>query len=318
MDATRSLSQIAMLAGAIAIGLWAPPASASARARPDLVVTRVKVTGLSANPYLLLDSQGNTQPFQVHVTTKNVGDAAAGPSETKVSLLGDHTTASALVPVGRLGPRGTDTTIVPGDVGAGFKLGFVRLYANADAKDAVREANEHNNLRLWRRIPVVARKWLMLTFATHQVSSLSGEDVLDQAQIGPSFFRFTRFDPGTRSFLYSADAQLIETVTLTVGNCTGSGQGMATHDPWAAPSELSIRGDLTKYSAVINTASEPAFTITDSCGGTPSVRFVNLETESGAGSLDAMSPSTDTLTGSGTIGSFLKTDWSWDFAASVP
>lgn len=311
--------QRGLLAGVIAIGLWALPASASAHAGPDLVVTRVKITGLSANPYLLLDTKGHTQPFQVHVTTKNVGNAAAGPSETKISILGNRTTATALVPVGRLGPRGTDTTIVPGDVDAGFKLGFVRLYTNADAKHAVRESNEHNNLKLWREIPVVAREWLILTFDTHEVLSLSGRDVLDRAQIGPSFFRFTQFDPSTRNFLYSANAELTETVTITAGGCTGTGQGgPVTHNPWGLPSELRIRGDLTKYSAVINTTSEPPFTITDNCGGTPSVNFVNLETESGAGLLNSMRPSTDTLNGSGRIGSFLTTNWSWDFAAAVP
>ena len=107
--------QRCLLTGILAMGLWVVPAPAFAQAGPDLVVSRVFVTG-GAHPYLLVDGFGNTQPFQVHVTTKNVGHATAGPSETKVTLLGvfpNHTTATVSVPVGRLGPRGTDTTIVP-------------------------------------------------------------------------------------------------------------------------------------------------------------------------------------------------------------
>jgi hypothetical protein len=84
------------------------------------------------------------------------------------------------------------------------------------------------------------------------------------------------------------------------------------------PSELRIRGDLTGYSAMIDTTTEPPFTITDSCGGTPVFRFINLDTESGSGPINSMHPSADELQGSGSIGSFLKTDWTWDFIAGVP
>lgn len=312
--------QRCLLTGTLAMGLWVLPASAFAKAGPDLVVSRVFVTG-GAHPYLLVDAFGNTQPFQVHVTTKNVGHATAGPSETKVTLLGvspNHTTATVSVPVGRLGPRGTDTTIVPIGAHPGFKLGFVSLYTHADAKNAVPESNERNNLRKWREIPVLARRWLIYMFKTHQVSSLSNTDVLDRTMTGPSQFRFTRFDASTDSFVYSANAKLIETVQVTAGGCTAMGQGMATQNPWPLPSELRIRGDLTGYSAMIDTTNEPPFTITDSCGGMPTFRFINLETESGSGPVNSMRPSADELKDSGSIGSFLKTDWTWDFIAGVP
>ena len=312
--------QRCLLTAILAMGLWVVPASAFAQAGPDLVVSRVFVTG-GAHPYLLVDSAGNTQPFQVHVTTKNVGHATAGPSETKVTLLGvfpNHTTATVLVPVGRLGPRGTDTTIVPIGAHPGFKLGFVSLYTHADAKNAVPESNERNNLRKWREIPVLARRWLIYMFKTHQVSSLINTDLLDRTMTGPSQFQFTRFDASSDSFVYSATAKLIETVQDTVGGCTAMGQGMAAQNPWPLPSELRIRGDLTGYSAVIDTTSEPPFTITDSCGRMPTFKFINLETESGSGPINSMHPSADELKDSGSIGSFLTTDWSWDFIAAVP
>jgi hypothetical protein len=312
--------QRCLLIGIVAMGLWVSPASAFAQAGPDLVVSRVFVTG-GAHPYLLVDAFGNTQPFQVHVTTKNVGHATAGPSETKVVLLGvspNHTTASVLVPVGRLDPRGTDTSIVRIGAHPGFKLGFVSLYTNADAKNTVPESNKRNNLRKWREIPVLARRWLIYMFKTHQVSSFSNTDLLDRTMTGSSRFQFTRFDASTDSFVYSATAKLIETVQGTVGGCTAMGQGMAAQNPWPLPSELRIRGDLTSYSAMIDTTNEPPFTITDSCGGMPTFKFISLDTESGSGPVNSMHPSDDELTGSGSIGSFLKTDWSWDFLAGVP
>jgi hypothetical protein len=320
MTITWKQTARALLVAVLAVLVWVFPASAFAQARPDLVVSRVFVTG-GAHPYLLVDAFGNTQPFEVHVTTKNVGNATAGPSETKVTLLGvspNHTTAKVLVPVGRLGPRGTDTTIVPIGADPGFKLGFVSLYTNADAKKAVPESNEHNNLRKWREIPVLARRWLIYMFKTHQVSSLSNTDVLDRTMTGSSEFRFTRFDASTDSFVYSAKAKLIETVQQTVGGCTAMGQGMAAQNPWPLPSELRIRANLTSYSAMIDTTNEPPFTVTDSCGGMPTFKFINLDTESGSGPVNSMHPSDDELTNSGSIGSFLKTDWTWDFLAAVP
>ena len=149
--------QRSLLTGIVAMLLCVVPGSAFAHATPDLVVSRVWVTG-GTHPYLLLNSDGKTQPFEVHVTTKNVGHGTAGPSETKVTLLGvfpHHTTSTVLVPVGRLGPRGTDTTIASIGAHTGFKLGFVSLYTHADAKHAVPESNEQNNLRKWREIPVM-------------------------------------------------------------------------------------------------------------------------------------------------------------------
>jgi CARDB len=321
MTITWKQTARALLVAVLAVLVWVFPASAFAQARPDLVVSRVFVTG-GAHPYLLVDPFGNTQPFQVHVTTKNVGDATAGPSETKVTLLGGfphQTTASVLVPVGRLGPRGTDTTITSIGAHPGFKLGFVSLYTHADAKNAVPESNKRNNLRKWREIPVLARRWLIFTFQTHEVSSFSNTDVLDRAQTAASSnFQFTRFDASTDSFVYSATAKLIETVQSTVGGCTAMGQGMATQNPWPLPSELRIRGNLTSYSAMIDTTNEPPFTITDSCGGMPTFKFISLETESGSGPVNSMRPWYDELKDSGSIGSFLKTDWTWDFLAGIP
>jgi len=313
--------QRCLLTGVVSIGLWTLPASAFAQAAPDLVVSRVFVTG-GAHAYLLVDYAGNTQPFEVHVTTKNVGHATAGPSETKVVLRGvfpnSNTMASVLVPVGRLGPRGTDTTIVPIGAHPGLKLGFVSLQTHADFRDAVSESNEHNNIRSWREIPVIARTWLIYMFTTHQVSSLSNTDLLDRARTGSSEFRFTRFDASTDSFVYSAKAALVETVQGTVGGCTAMGQGMAFQNPWPLPSELRIRANLTSYSAMIDTTSEPSFTITDSCGGTPTFKFIDLDTESGSGPVNSLHPWDRELKNSGSIGSFLKTDWSWDFLAFVP
>ncbi len=155
-------------------------------------------------------------------------------------------------------------------------------------------------------------------FKTHEVSSLSNTDLLDRTMTGSSQFQFTRFDASTDSFVYSATAKLIETVQGTVGGCTAMGQGMAAQNPWPLPSELRIRGDLTGYSATIDTTTEPPFTITDSCGGTPNFKFINLETESGSGPVNSMRPSDDELKDRGSIGSILKTDWTWDFLAGVP
>jgi CARDB len=325
LQAARCRRALAALLPAAAL-VFAPsallPASAAAQAtpRPDLIITMIVVKKLPGPPpYIVVDEATRAPGFEVKVVTKNVGDETAGQSVTDLKLEEDGETLwGKLDTVGRLTPGMYRTsTYVVDDLKA--NPGLLHAVATADFTMKIRESNEKNNTKTRKPpIPVIPRDWKVTTFRA-TLNPGGGVSITTQAASGFNY-RFSRFDDSRKAFVYKAYGQINDKSDFVGGGCVGHGSTHDSQDPW--PGELDIMDDLSKYTARVDTHSEPALTYTVTCTGnvqfTETWGWVNLLTWTGAHSFPSMKPDDITLSGEGdaaTPAGPIK--FTWDFVARV-
>ena len=316
---------LAVAGVAVSAAIAAPVAGAkraAPKAEPDLVVTRVIIDGRGHNPFLIIEPNGDVTPFTVSVTTRNIGHAAAPPSETRVRLIrGTGAQFGAVtIPVHRLAPGQSQTVTAGPKDDVPFKLGTFHIRAVADNTNKVGESHEGNNLRTSGDIPVIARVWDVKTFRS-DIESQGVYTDIDTTDAGFQF-KFARLDVPSGLFYYAPYGSATTSDLYDPQGCFGIGAAHASHSPWPVGSFLSLNFTLTRYLATIQTSAEPpdivTFTCGDEGGGSVPQRWVNMQTNSGAGGPQPMSASGPELTGSGSQGTLVTFKWSWDFTADVP
>jgi hypothetical protein len=312
---------------ASALALVAVPAAAAKAPkrhtpRPDLIIRKITVDGLPANPFVVIEPDGSVAHFTITVTTANIGDATAAKSSTNVKVeRPGKVFGHAHFDVPRLLPgHFARQTLHANDLD--FKLGhfFVRAQANYILRE-IDESNVRNDELTSPEIPVIARQWKVDAWSTHVVTALAGQDDTNEAQDG-TLLHFSRYDAAGGRFLYSVVGTLTETVKVTQEGCTITGDTSATHNPWTPPaSSLSISYALTSYEGIIDASSEPPFTVTAACDGADrdiEVRWDDLITSATGTPRQSMSDTARSLSDHGTVGSIIQVTNAWQFHADVP
>ena len=302
----------------LAAGLVGYVPTATAAAKPDLVITGIEVHGIGSPPHIEIGHSGVGPTVIVRVVTTNDGNVAAGKSTTTVDLFrGTRVVARENAHVGRLGPHDSEPSRVTfHDVK--FEVGFTRVLAYADDKHKVKESDEDNELK-GPRIAVEARRWDVSKMTEKEVvraNSTSTTEALD------FHFQFKKFDESSKSFEYAAIGE-VKGHTAVTGTCSGSGGSEKTKNPWPS-SSLSIDWQLDRYDALVAAARVPRYTVKITCLGgikAPPQDFglADLDTNNGTKYRPAMSPDEETLSGDGKAGTIdLKTTWEWSLKADVP
>lgn len=324
--AHTSLIAAALLSGAALVA--APAAGAAGKPKPkhtpepDLVIRKITVDGLPANPYVVIEPDGSVAHFTITVTTANIGDATAAKSSTFVKVerpgkvLGHlHYDVPRLLP-GHFARQ----TLHVGDLD--FKLGhfFVRAQANYILR-GIEESNHRNDELTSPEIPVIARQWTVDKWTAHVVTSVAGQNDTNEAQGGMSL-HFSRYDAAGGRFLYSVIGAATETVKITNPACSITGDASAQHNPWNVPeSSLSISYALTSYEGVLDASSEPTFLVTAMCQGHEEereIRWDDLETTKGTTARQSMADTARTLADGGSFGSIIQVTDAWQFTADIP
>ncbi|MGZ4166875.1 MAG: hypothetical protein ACXVR1_11650 [Solirubrobacteraceae bacterium] len=303
-----------------------PAAGAKPRPRhkpePDLVIRKITVDGLPANPFVVMEPDGTVQHFTITVTTANIGDATAPKTTTYVQVERPGKVFGRVrFEVPRLLPgHFARHTAVAKDLD--FELGhfFVRARANYILR-SIDESNFRNDELTSPEIPVIARQWKVDKWTTHVVSSLAGQDSANVAQAG-MIFHFSRYDAAGGRFLYSVIGAATETVKITNQACTVTGDASAQHNPWNVPeSSLSISYALTSYEGILDGSSEPTFLITAACQeGERSfeAHWDDLTTSVAMTPRHSMSDTARSLSDGGTFGSIIEVTNAWQFHADIP
>jgi hypothetical protein len=324
---THHRARLVALAVVVVSALVAAPA-AGAKApkrhtpRPDLIIRKITVDGLPANPYVVIEPDGTVSHFTITVTTANIGNATAPKSSTHVKVeRPGKVFGQAHFDVPRLLPgHFARQTLHVADLD--FKLGhfFVRAQANYILR-RIDESDRGNDELTSPEIPVIARQWKVDTWTTHVVTAFAGEDNTDEAQ-GGMLFHFSRYDAAGGRFLYSVIGSLTETVKITKEGCLISGDASASHNPWSPPnSSLSLSYSLTSYEGTIEASSEPTFTITAACPqGEQEFQghWDNLTTSGATTPRQSMSDTETSLSGGGSTGSIIQVTNTWHFDVDLP
>lgn len=277
-------------------------AATQASRKPDLVITIITVNGLPGNPpYIVVDEQTRAPGFVVKAVTKNVGNATAGKSVTCLKLIKDGKTLSEKTQtVGRLTPGMFRTaTFVVDDLKA--DPGFLHIEATADCTKKIPESNETNNTKTRKPIAVIPREWKVIDFKTRV--SEPGLSTTTLAA-GGFYYLFSRFDENSKWFVYKSYGRLNDQQDLVGAGCAGHGKTHDTNNPWpGTDSELVIRGDLSEYSAGVDTSGEPPGHYTVTCQGgaqfPETFGWLSLVTWVGTHSFPSMKPDDITLDGEG-------------------
>lgn len=273
------LARLAVFLGAAATvalsasSAYARPSAVMSRIirRPDYIITSISVHGLPGSPnYIVLEpNRGEAPGFTVKVTTMNVGNAAAtAKSHTALIFVsGGKVVAQRLEPVPALSRKGKHiSTFVVDNLRP--PLGLLRVSAEADSSNAVKELDNGNNSKPWLNasrpwMPVIPQQWtvndLMLTNAIGGSGSMAGglpgslETAATKAQSG-FLFRFSSFDrPGER-FVYIPDGTLRTTVDFSYVqppslSCSGHGGNEIPNGHW--PGHVWVNMDLQSYDALV-------------------------------------------------------------------
>lgn len=323
----RALAALAPVAALVAASPSFLPAGGAAAAthtasRPDLVITSIAVKELPGTPpYIVVDEETRAPGFVVTVVTKNVGKAAAGQSVTELKLQENGKTLwGKQATVGKLTPGMFRTsTFVVDDLKA--DPGMLHAVATADATKKIPESVETNNTRTRRPIPVIPRDWKVITFRT-TVNPGGGVSAATQTANG-FYYRFSRFDPASKWFVYKAYGQVNDKADFVGGGCAGHGTAHDTKNPWpGSDSELVIKGDLSEYSAGVDTTGEPTEHFTIDCPGGGHVPmtygWLSLVTWVGTHSFPSMKPDDIILEGDGSAATPAgPAKYTWVFNARV-
>jgi hypothetical protein len=178
--------------------------------------------------------------------------------------------------------------------------GMLVAVATADFTRKIHESKEGNNVKSRRPIPVIPRDWNVSVF---QTSVNSGGGVTSTTWTGNGFYyRFSRFDEVKKWFVYKAYGRVNDKAAFDAGGCTGHGSDHDSNDPWpGSDSELTIKGDLSEYSAGVDVRSEPAVKFTVTCQGgvqmPEAFSWTALFTYTKTRSFPSMSPEDTTLQG---------------------
>lgn len=280
-------------------------AATQAAAKPDLVVTIITVQELPGKPpYIVVDEQTRAQRFTVKVVTKNVGNATAGKSVTQLKLEEDGKSVwEKQETVGRLTPGMYRTsTFVVDDLKA--DPGLLHAVATADFTKQIAESSETNNTKTKRpAIPVIPREWKVITFRTTVNNPGGGLSTTTQTADG-FYYLFSHLDEKSKWFVYKSYGRVNAKQDLVGGGCVGHGSAHDTNNPWpGSDSELVVRGDLSAYSAGVDTSSEPPAHYTVTCTGGAqfpmTFGYLSLVTWVGTHSFPSMKPDDITLQGEG-------------------
>jgi hypothetical protein len=303
--ALAALLPAAALAAAFPAFASAGSAAAATQAvlRPDLIVTMIVVLELPGNPpYIVVDESTHAPGFMVKVVTKNVGTATAPASVTELKLQqAGETRWEKQETVGKLTPGMFRTSTFVVDT-LKADPGMLHAVATADATNKIRELNDKNNTRTRRPIPVIPRDWKVVTFRT-AVNPGGGLSVTTQTASG-FYYRFSRFDKSKKWFVYKGYGQVNDQADLVGAGCAGHGRAHDSQDPWpGTDSELVIRGDLSGYSAGVDTTGEPGEHLTVTCTGGAKFSYPygwnSLVTWVGTHSFPSMKTDATTLDGEG-------------------
>jgi CARDB len=309
----------AIVCATSAIGLTAATPTAAADFNgPDLVVKTLKPLGIGRPPVLVMEQDGSTQRFSVHVEVENVGRLAAGKSELLLKLKDFKGDAKfeARLPIEKLGKDDTQGWTIP-IRSYEPSLGFISLKATADATNKVKESHEINN-SLERRIAVVAQRWKVKQFQVED--DVPGATTTTTSTQPGFYFEFDGVLPGDEEFTYTAHGFLGSTTTYS-GFCVGTGSAKPVFDsPWE-DSDLTLGANLTQYDASISTHNLPHYKVPVVCAGAPpqdaQVSFHEPLTFVGRATSPKMRPDYGSLSGNepdlGTHSTF-----TWVFDADVP
>jgi hypothetical protein len=319
------IRHIALISAALSIAtaLGAAPGTGAKPKKPataDLATQRVTM----AQQYVVVKPNGKTtHPISVTVSIRNIGHAAAPPSETDVRLFSNgHKIASETIPLARLAPGHASTQIAlfPD---AEPQLGFIDAQAIADSTIKV-SGPTNNDFKRSPERPVIAQRWTGSMESEVHTPGIIKWDEDDDAKTGVDVaFRFSRLDALHR-FVYTVGGTVKQTASFTGQGCTGGGETSASMARWGKDSGLYLSQDLTQYEAVIRGSLGPPFTVDVTCPDSPQatpVRIVmkDLLTEASIGSLrQPMRPAARVLGDMGTLGSLITVTNSWHLVADVP
>ena len=257
------------LAAVLAIALVVVP-SAEAKGKKkgshfDLKVTQIVVKQVPGTPkYLLLDESGNTQAFAITVKTFNYG-AKVGPTHTDLKLeLNGKVIWHGRAHVPALGYR--DSIKHTWEIKSlHADPGLLEPVAFADATKKIDERSESNNTTAAPVISVIPRDWNVSAFQTNVDvgNGLTGGTHTDNG----FYFRFSRLDESAKTFDYTGWGTIKSNASYSVAGCSGQGSDTATQTPWQGSDDgLSIKANLSQYSAGITTQALPPYMFQVNCG----------------------------------------------------
>jgi hypothetical protein len=287
---TSARGRLAVLAGVclVALTLSSAVRAASrpaAKAKPDLVVTRLIIEGLGHNPYLVVPQSGEVPNITVKVTTRNVGHATAPASATAVVLVGQHNHFQSLPSfqhVHELAPGHAQTntltisTVKP-------HLGPTHMRAVADFEDKLPEGNDNNNERTSPMIPAIARTWDAESLTATLIGGQAVTAENGKANLG-LFFRFDHLNVGAGIFFYRVTGSVNENATYKLGPCGGQAADSVGHAPWGSDSFFGISFGIDKYLGVVKSSANHLI-VSITCEGHTSqvpVNMLDLRIGSGA------------------------------------
>jgi CARDB protein len=312
----------AVLTATALIAAPAAGAKAQKQLEADLATQRVTM----AQQYVVVKPSGKTtHPISVTVSIRNIGHAAAPPSETDVRLFSNgHKIANETIPLGRLAPGHASTQIAlfPD---AEPQLGFLEAQVIADSTIKV-SGPTNNDVKRSPERPVIAQRWTGVMESDVHTPGILGPTEDDHATTPQELaFTFSRRD--AIRFVYTVGGTVDQTATFSggrSGGCSGSGEGSGAMSRWGGDSGFFISRDLTKYEATVRTSLASPFTVTWTCPDIPvpvttKIQLKDLLTEtSTAGGLVGMTPKQRVLHGRGHLGTMITIDYNWNLVADVP
>ena len=310
----------------------------------DLDVSKVTIhiPGVPAgSPYLVVNRDGSTQNFSVHVDVRNIGGATACKSQLDVVLRSARPMYWRLhLTVPALAPKKQVPIVVAFNHIKLFSLDPMALRVFVNRNGYVPELSHHNNSNdLKPEPPVIARYWKVTRSSVHGVTAASAtslnEDFTDRADPGFSF-QYSRYDQQAGIFFYNAQGAITQDRDVGPGpapgfaSCSGTGTGHASHPQWPSSTYLGISYGETRYSAVVDPgAAGDKFTTTETCTnpGQPAqtVKFDNFFTSFGTWPVVAGTTLGSTRLSGGpvsksapSLGASTTLTYVWQFDADIP
>jgi CARDB len=310
----RRLAAVAVAIGAVVAPAGADAARHRRTPKPDLKITLLEAA-LGRPARAVVGTDGVAEPITVQVTTKNQGNATAGPSITNLFIQdSSHHHHQKKIRIRRLKPHTrVDSTVEI--TGAKPTLGFAQIGAVADFDKKVKESDEGNNLARGERFSVLAKRWNVSDFQTIMNATFTKSVTVN----GSGFhFELLGYDHAAGEWLYYAYGPITDLQSQT-NVCSYSGSKTVNYGPWLN-SYLRISRDLGGYSAMVKASALPSYPINVTCLGvgayTYHASFSDLRTFIGEHFQPTMSPKDTKLSDSWTDAA-LHTTWKWDFAAAI-